>query len=60
MLNASPKKVGTISGSKLGTHPKRTKMIYRGMTVTWKGSIMVAMMNQKVTWRPFQRIRAKA
>jgi len=58
---ASPaKKAGTIRGLKDGIQCNRVKMMYRGMTVTASGSIMVESTSRNTPSRPRQRIRESA
>src|ERR1700675_3970262 len=54
IVNASPKKVGTIKGFNGPIQWIRTKIAYRGTMVTWLGSIRVAMTRMNTTRRPRQ------
>ena len=64
--NASPKKVGTISGFSVPIHsiPVQpvylAKMMYSDTDVTWLGNMSVASTPRKTMLRPRHLIRAKA
>lgn len=60
MLNASPKKDGTISGFSVPTQPMCAYMTYRGRLVTWAGIIIAARTTRKTPSLPHQRSRASA
>ena len=57
-LNALAKRCGTIRGSHVPFQPSFVKMTYVGMSVTWKGRMIVAIRMTKRMFLPGNRKRA--
>lgn len=57
--NAHPNHAGTVSGNSVLTQPNLLNRINVGISVTWKGTIMVARTRMNSTLLPRARKRAK-